>query len=382
MQTDVTARITGSGSFLPPTTLDNFELYELESIRSVFDVERARASLRGVDAVQDLTAAEVFDEWARQVTGIRERRVLAWDSDDTTERMCAEATRRALESAGTAGSDLDLLLVASLTGAEEVPNEACTIANMLGVPELGGFTMNVACAGFVYAVATANAFIRSGLAETVAVVSGEALSRITCYSDPKTAVLFGDGAGAVILTASTDGDGILGTPFLGASYNRDPLHMVGQGWEKEDGPGATLHMDGGPRILRRAIVNMTEIADQTLASAGRGWDDVDLVIPHQANLRITRGIEKQLNLSKGRVLHIIQRYGNMSASTVAVALDEALRGAHGPLPDPALIVLTAIGGGYTSAAAVIEHRGGVAARGSQSAAHGDRGTTSTESPSS
>ncbi len=358
LQTSVTARIAGSGSFLPDTTLDNFELYEMESIRSVFDVERARSSLRGVEAVEDLSPVQVFDEWARQVTGIQERRVLEWGGDVTTEHMCAEATRRALSSAGLEASELDLLLVASLTGAEEVPNEACTVADMLGVPRLGGYTMNVACAGFVYAIATANAFIRSGLAQKVAVVSGDALSRITSYSDPKTAVLFGDGAGAVILTPTTAGDGILGQPHLSASYDRDPLFMAGQGWETDDEPFPKLHMEGGPRILRRAILNMAGIADQTLASTGRGWDEVDLVIPHQANLRITKGIEKHLALPKGRVLHTIHRYGNMSASTVAVALDEALHGIHGPLPDPALIVLTAIGGGYTSAAAVIEHRGG------------------------
>ena len=359
MQNSVTARIAGSGSYLPETRLTNFDLYEMQSIRDVFDVERARSSLRDVEAVESLSAAEVFDEWSRQVTGIRERRFLGRDEGLTTEYMCAEATRRGLTAAGMEASELDLLLVASLTGAEEVPNEACTVADLLGVPTLGGYTMNVACAGFVYALATANAFIRSGLARNIAVVSGDALSRVTSYSDPKTAVLFGDGTGAVILNKSTEGDGIIGTPHLSASYDRDPLFLVGQGWETEEEPLPRLHMEGGPRILRRAILNMTGIAETALTSTGRGWDDVDLVIPHQANLRITKGIEKQLNLAKGRVLHTIEHYGNLSASTVAVTLDEALRGVHGPLPDPALIVLTAIGGGYTSAAAVVDHRGGL-----------------------
>ncbi len=133
---------------------------------------------------------------------------------------------------------------------------------------------------------------------------------------------------------------------------------MGQGWETADESHPKLRMAGGPRILRRAIQNMVNIASRALESAGRGWDDVDLVIPHQANLRITKGIEKQLALQSGRVLHTIENYGNLSASTVAVTLDEALRGVHGPLPDPATIVLTSIGGGYTSAAAVIEWRGG------------------------
>lgn len=358
MRGEVRARIAGSGSFLPPTRLDNFELYDRESIRREFDVERARGSLRDVPDPESLSPAEVFDQWSRQVTGIRERRVIAEDSELTTEHLCAEATRRALEMAGMEAGDLDLLLVASLTTADSVPNGACSVAKMLGVPELAGFTMNVACAGFVYAVATGNAFVRAGLAEHVAVVSGDTLSRVTDYGDPKTAVLFGDGAGAVVLTPSTAGDGILGRPHLSTDYAREPLYLIGQGWETAEEPAPKIRMEGGPRILRRAIVNMIAIAEDTLNSAGRSWDEVDVVVPHQANLRITRGIEKQLDLSAGRVLHTIEAYGNMSASTVGVTLDEALRGVHGPLPDPALIVLTAIGGGYTSAAAAIEHRGG------------------------
>jgi 3-oxoacyl-[acyl-carrier-protein] synthase-3 len=228
---------------------------------------------------------------------------------------------------------------------------------MLGVPKLGGYTLNAACAGFVFGLATGYAAIRAGLARNVMVVSGDALSRITDYEDAKTAVLFGDGAGAVVLVPSTSGDGIQGPPHLSGNYARDPLYLVGQGWETEEEPAAKLHMEGGPSILRRAIANMAEIGNLALKAAGREWREVDVVIPHQANLRITMGLERLLRLEKGRVLHTIEQYGNMSASTVGVALDEALRGRHGPLPDPVLFVLTAIGGGYTSAAAVIEVRG-------------------------
>jgi 3-oxoacyl-[acyl-carrier-protein] synthase-3 len=353
----MTARIVGSGSYLPETRLGNFDFFEIESIKRNFDVERARASLQGVEGVEKMSPAEVFDQWSVQVTGIRERRILSKESGLTTESMCAEASRKALEMAGMKSSDLDLIFVGSLTGSDVVPNPACTIASMLGAPTLGGYTLNAACAGFVYGLATAYAAIRSGLARNILVVSGDALSRITNYGDAKTSVLFGDGAGAAVLVPSTRGDGILGPPHLGGNYSRDPLYLVGQGWETEEEPSAKLHMEGGPSILRRAIANMAEIADRALKAAGREWGEVDLVIPHQANLRITMGLEKQLRLKKGRVLHTIEKYGNMSASTVGVALDEALRGRHGQLPDPALIVLTAIGGGYSSAAAVIEWRG-------------------------
>jgi len=351
-----TARIAGSGSCLPESRLSNIDLFGLDSIRDNFDLERARASLRDAEEAETMAPEEVFDTWAHQVTGIRERRVLEADDGFPTEGLCAEACRRALDDAGMSATDLDLILVASLTGRDEVPNMACTVADMIGAPNLGGYTLNAACAGFVYALATGWSFIASGMAERLVVVSGDALSRITDYSDPKTAVLFGDGAGAVVLTAGEPGNGLIGAPHLTGGYNRAPLFLLGQGWETEEDPVPKLRMGGGPRILRHAISSMAEAAGQALQSAGESWDDVDLVIPHQANLRITRGLEKQLDLKRGRVLHTIENYGNMSASTVAVTLDEALRGVHGTIPDPSLIVLAAIGGGYTSAAAVIRHR--------------------------
>lgn len=356
MPGELTARIAGSGSFLPPTVLDNRALFELESIRENFDLQRARSSLRGVDDPGALSPVEVFDLWSVQVTGIRERRVLARDSGLTTEDMCAESGRRALEMAGMKASEMDCLLVASLTGSEEVPNSACTVAAKLGVPNLAGFTLNAACAGFVYAIAAGYALIRSGVAGNVLAISGDTLSRVTDYSDPKTAVLFGDGAGAVVLTPSEDGEGILGPPYLTGEYDRDPLYLVGQGWERPDEPFPKLHMAGGPQILKNAILSMANVAKRALGATGRSWDEVHFVVPHQANLRITIGLERQLSLPNGKVVHTIQRYGNLSASTVAVTLDEVLRGKHGPVPDPAVIVLTAVGGGYTSAGAVIEWR--------------------------
>lgn len=360
MPDDPTARIAGSGSYLPPTILDNRALFELESIRENFDVERARVSLRKLEDPDSLSPQEVFDHWSVQVTGIRERRVLDEESGLTTEDMCVEAGRRALEMAGMEASELDALLVASLTGADVVPNAACTVAAGLGVPRLGGFTLNAACAGFVYALAASWAMIRSGLARNVLAISGDALSRVTDYSDPKTAVLFGDGAGAAVLSPAADGEGILGPPYITGEYDREPLYLIGQGWEPVDEPFPKLHMAGGPQILKNAILSMASVAERALEATDRGWDEVDFVVPHQANYRITRGLEKQLRLPKGKVVHTIERYGNLSASTVAVTLDEVLRGKHGPVPDPALIVLTAVGGGYTSAGAVFEWKGGAA----------------------
>jgi len=346
----VTAAVTGTGSYLPPDTIDNFDLYEMGTIRSSFDVDHARTSLKDTEGVEDLSAAEVFDLWARQVTGIGVRRRLTPESGLTTEDMCASAARGALEAAGREAGEMDMILVASLTGSDEVPNVACTVASKLGAPQLGGYVLNAACAGFVYGIGAGWSSIVSGMADRVLVVSGDTLTRYVNYQDVKTAVVFGDGAGAAVLERSRGDLGVLGAPAMFGEYTRQPLFMVGQGWETEEEPRPLLHMDGGPRILRNAIMKMAEVGEQALDKASLSWADVDIVIPHQANLRITRGLEKQLELPKGRVIHNIQRYGNMSASTVAITLDEVLRGQHGEVPSPATFLLTAVGGGYTMGA--------------------------------
>ena len=351
-------RVAGSGSYLPEHRLDNFDLFEMPSIRAAFDVERARNSLKETPDAGSLSDADVFNQWAIQVTGIRERRLVPDDRSVTTEDMCASAALRALDSAGMSAGDLDLIYVASLTGADEVPNVACTVSDLIGAPELGGYTLNAACAGFVHALGTGYGAVVSGLGENVLVVAGDSLSHVTDYADPTTAVLFGDGAGAVVLTQSEDGAGIVAPPVILGNYQREPLFLIGQGWETDEDPDPKLRMGGGPRILRRAITRMVEVAEMALSRAGRDWSDVDIVVPHQANLRITRGIEKQLTDHDLKVVHTIHHYGNMSASTVPVALDEVLRGKHGSLPDPATIVLTSIGGGYAISAAVLEWRGG------------------------
>lgn len=353
MAATVSAAVTGTGSYLPPDVVDNFQLLEMGTLRASFDVEQARSSLRDIEDVEGLSVPEVFDEWAQQLTGIRSRRWIRPESDVTTEDICARAGLAALEAAGREPDEIDLLYVASLSPSDEVPNMACTVAAKLGNPRLGGFTLNAACAGFVYGVGAGWSAIVSGMAERVLVISGDALTRLVTYDDVRTAVLFGDGAGAAVLERCEGGQGILGPPASSGLFVRDPLYLAGQSWREDDDRVPVLHMDGGPRILRSAIMKMAEVGEQALDGAGLAWSDVDFVIPHQANMRITRGLEQRLSLPKGRVVHNIEDYGNMSASTVAITLDEVLRGRHGPVPDPATIVLTSIGGGYTMAAAVL-----------------------------
>lgn len=348
-----TARLAGTGSFLPPYALGNHELFQLESIQRAFDVERARNSLKDPEGAADLEPVGVFDRWARQVTGIRERRVVRPEDRLTTEIMCARAAERALEKAGMGADQVDLVFVGTVTPSDNVPNAACTVAQHLGIPRVGGFTVNGACTGFVHAVSAAHAFISAGMAETVLAIAGDTLTRITDYGDPTTAVLFSDGAAAAVFTAS-ERPGILGPPVLEADYAREHLFILGQGWETEEDPDPKLRMGGGPRVLRRAIQAMEGVASRALQRAGVDWSSVGLVVPHQANLRITRGLEGQLELPRGKVVHTIERYGNCSAASVGIALDEGLRGRHGELPSPCRVVLTAVGGGYTTAAAVLD----------------------------
>jgi 3-oxoacyl-[acyl-carrier-protein] synthase-3 len=351
--------VAGSGRYLPPRTVSNFDLYELDAIREAFDVEQARGSLRGIESneASDLTAAEVFDRWAVQVTGIRERRVLDPTVDRSSEWMCAEAGRIALEDAGMDAGDLDMLFVASLTEAEIVPNAACTVGALMEIPTAPGFVLNAACAGFLYALAAGHAFLASGAARNVLVVSGDSLTRVVDYSDPKTAVLFGDGAGAVVLSSEGGRGRLLAPPYTTADYSPSHLNLIGQTVMQPGDAIPTLTMGGGPNVLRNAIKSMIGVADRALERTELTWADIDVVIPHQANKRITAGIEKSLDLRKGKVIDIIDACGNVSASTVPIALDEVLRGNHGPLPAPANLVLTAVGGGYTSGGAVIEWTG-------------------------
>ena len=348
--------LAGTGRFLPPEILTNVEMFAIPSVRNAFDVERARGSLRGIEPEEaaGLAPEEVFDRWAIQLTGIEERRILPDLPDASTEAMHVAAGDAALAHAGMDASELDLLLSATLTAREDVPNAACTIGDGLGRPDLPGYVMNAACSGFLHALASAYAFVTSGAADTVLVTVGDSLTRITNWDDPKVAVLFGDGAGAAVVTSKPSPGRILATPVLDGEYSPDHLNVTGLGWGDPLGQEHKLSMAGGANVLRNAVRSMQVVADRALERASLGWDDVDVVVPHQANERITQGLEKVLQLQNGRVLHRIARIGNLSASTVPIVLDELLRGEHGTLTDPTRIVLTAVGGGYASGAAVME----------------------------
>lgn len=348
--------ISGTGHYVPDHQVDNFALFDHPEIRRSFDSERARSSLRkgDPDAADTLSDAEVFDRWARQLTGIVQRRIVPEDDSITSEDMCAEASRRALQHARIESDALDFLVVANLTAHEIVPNTAATVADRIGAPTLPGFVLNAACAGFIHAMSVGYMHVTTGQADTVLVVSGDALSLITEFSDPKTAVLFGDGAGAVVLTSRPGPGRVLAAPFLGAEYSPDHLNLLGLGPEPKSESGHKLSMAGGANVLRYAVRTMRDAGTSALESADITWDDVDFVVPHQANERITIALERALKLKKGRVIHAIENIGNVSASTVPITLDRLVQGEFGTLADRSTIVLTAVGGGYASGAVAIE----------------------------
>lgn len=328
-----TARIIGTGSYLPKKLVTN---ETLETLVKNFNIERA-----GMPFVQ----------WAEEMTGIKERYYV---EDETAETMGAFAAEKAIEAAGTTPNDLDFIIASSFTPSQAIPNLACSIGHLIGTKNIGSFPLNTACAGFIYALSIAYSFITTGVHKRILVVATEVLSKVTNYADPRTAVLFGDGAGAVVLEAAENG-GISSPSYLGSEYSRhfelnnpnilDPIQPC------------YVKMPGGPRVLRKAINAMAEAVFHALKQSPYKLEDVDYIIPHQANQRITNGLIEKLNVSPDKVCTTIEKFGNTSGASVAIALDKLVRG---ELEGYSLnrgdkIVLTAVGAGYTLAALVLEY---------------------------
>lgn len=339
-----TARILGTGSYLPKKKVNN---KDLEKIVRNFDIEKA-----GME----------FVEWAEAMTGIRER---YYAEDEDAESMGAEAAKRALGSAGMNSSDVDFIIASSFTPTRDIPNLACSIGHLIGADTSPAFPLNTACAGFIYGLAIGYSLIKSELYKNVLVVATEVLSKATDFGDPKTAVLFGDGAGAAILEAS-DGGGIVSPPYLASEFSShfelrsanisDAREILTQG-EKEYIARCYIKMPGGPKVLKRAINAMADAAMGALEKSPWKLEEVDYIIPHQANQRITLGLIEKLKVPPDKVCSNIARFGNTSGASVAIALDKAVRGEieEYQIKRGDKIVLTSIGGGYSLAGMVMEY---------------------------
>ncbi|EJV59279.1 beta-ketoacyl-ACP synthase III [Bacillus cereus] len=274
---------------------------------------------------------DTSDEWIRTRTGIAERRI----ADDTidTSYMAVEASKKALEDAGISGEDIDLILVATVTADRAFPAVACVIQEAIGAKHAAAMDLSAACAGFMYGMITAQQFIQTGTYKNVLVVGSDKLSKIVDWNDRNTAVLFGDGAGAIVMGAVSEGKGVLSFE-LGA-----------------DGSGGKhLYQDeyvmmNGREVFKFAVRQLGDSCLRVLEKAGLTKEDVDFLVPHQANIRIMESARERLNLPKEKMSMTIEKFGNTSASSIPIAMVEELQ--NGRIQDGDLIILVGFGGGLT-----------------------------------
>ncbi|MES5953853.1 beta-ketoacyl-ACP synthase III [Bacillus fungorum] len=274
---------------------------------------------------------ETSDEWIRTRTGIAERRI----ADDTidTSYMAVEASKKALEDAGVSGEDIDLILVATVTPDRAFPAVACVIQEAIGAKHAAAMDLSAACAGFMYGMITAQQFIQTGTYKNVLVVGSDKLSKIVDWNDRNTAVLFGDGAGAIVMGAVSEGKGVLSFE-LGA-----------------DGSGGKhLYQDeyvmmNGREVFKFAVRQLGDSCLRVLDKAGLTKEDVDFLVPHQANIRIMESARERLNLPQEKMSMTIEKFGNTSASSIPIAMVEELQ--NGRIQDGDLIILVGFGGGLT-----------------------------------
>src|SRR6266496_3118360 len=288
------------------------------------------------------------DEWIQTRTGIRERRVVG--PGESTSTLSTEAGRRALEQAGLAPTEIDLIILATCTPDRPFPATACTVQANLGIPRAAAFDVVAACSGFVYGLSVATSMIRSGAARNVLFIAADIFTHYINWNDRNTCVLFGDGAGAVVLQPSEERYGQLSS-VLGASGKDEDLMAVDAGGTRMPATAELIEQGrqyvymNGREIFKLAVRGMGDSAAQAIAEAGLTKDDIALVLPHQANLRIIEATAKRLDMPMERVFVNLDRYGNTSAATIPIALAEAV--AQGRVSNGDYLLLTAFGGGLT-----------------------------------
>ena len=305
---------------------------------------------------QDLShSLHTSDEWIRGRTGIGERRVAA--PGETNACMAKAAADRALEQARLAPADLDAIVVATCTPDRLLPSQACDLQALLGASNAVAFDVSAACTGFLYALNVAEGLVVSEQARTVLVVASEKLTSIMDWTDRTTAVLFGDGAGAAVMRPSTNGRGILATYMKSDGTLANLLYRPGGGAahpfdEQMLKERSQFIRMSGREVFKAAVLTMADACDTALARAGLAAEDIDLLIPHQANIRIIEALAKHAGLSMDKMFVNVDRYGNTSAASVAIALDEAVR--SGRLVPGMKVMFVAFGAGFTWASMVVQ----------------------------
>ena len=320
------SRITGTGSHLPPRRLSNADMVDMLARRGV----------------------ETTDDWIVERTGIRARHFAA--DDVNCSDLALHASLQAMEAAGRSAQDIDLIIVATSTPDMVFPSTACILQHKLGANGCAAFDLQAVCSGFVYALAVADAMVRSGGARCALVVGSEIFSRILDFDDRTTCVLFGDGAGAVVLEAS-DVPGILATDLHADGRHVGLLctpgtvaggHVVGN---------PLLKMDG-PAVFKLAVGVLESAARTVLEKAGRSEADLDWLVPHQANIRIMRGTARKLKMSLDKLISTVDEHGNTSAASVPLALDVAVR--SGRIKAGDTVMLEGVGGGFAWGAVLLD----------------------------
>lgn len=320
------ARITGTGSYVPAKVLANA------------DLERMVAT---------------SDEWIRERTGIRERRIAG--AGEACSDLAVVAGTRALNAAGIEAADLDMVLLATCTGDYPLPATACLVQHQLGATKAAACDLSAACCGFVYALSVADAYVKTGMRH-VLVIGSEVMSAITDWTDRNTCVLFGDGAGAVVVSASDGARGILSTHLRSDGNLCELIAVPGGGSrtppsEKVVAERMQFIKMKGNETFKVAVRTLEEIARETLEANHLRVEDLDLYVPHQANVRILKAVVERLGLPPEKVMLNLDRYGNTSAASIPIALDEAVR--DGRIKEGSLVMLGAFGAGLTWASALI-----------------------------
>jgi len=294
---------------------------------------------------------ETSDEWIAQRTGIRQRHIAA--DDETTASLGEAAARAALDNAGLTPADIDLIVLATSTPNNTFPATAVEIQNRLGMHHGFAFDMQAVCSGFVYAITTADLYIRGGMARRVLVIGSETFSRILDWSDRSTCVLFGDGAGALVLEADEGQGAIADRGILAASLRSDGAHkdkLYVDGGPSTTGQVGHLRMEGR-EVFKHAVGMITDVIEAVFAQSGVGADDIDWFVPHQANKRIIDASAKKLGIAEEKTVVTVNLHGNTSAASVPLALSVAV--ADGRIKKGDLVLLEAMGGGFTWGAVLL-----------------------------
>ncbi len=308
------SRIAGTGSYLPENVLTNADLEKM---------------------------VETSDQWIRERTGIHKRHIAV--AGQTTCDLAEQAAINAVAAAGITTADIDLIIVATTTADKIFPSTACLLQKRLGIHGSAAFDVQAVCSGFVYALSIADKFIRTGSAKRALVVGAETLSRITNWKDRATCVLFGDGAGAVVLEASAE-PGILSTHLHADGEYDELLHVPGGISRGDEGGRLFMEMQGN-EVFKVAVRTLGRIVDETLEANNLKKSDIDWLVPHQANIRIITATAKKLDMPMEKVVVTVHEHGNTSAASIPLALDVAVR--DGRIKRGETVLLEAFGGGFT-----------------------------------